>query len=183
MNWCILIPLIVGLISAILGYLLGKLTSGGGSKDNSGDIDFWRTKNAQLESDLAACRSKLSAGAGNVASSFTGGTASAPATAAAVAFNAGAASGVFGKAIKQDDLTIVEGIGPKIQELFHNHGVNSWKELGETTVSRCQNILNTGGERYSVHNPGTWPRQAAMAYNGEWQALKDWQDILDHGKE
>ena len=181
MNWCILIPLLVGLVSAILGYLLGKLSSGGGSKDNSSEIDFWRTKNEHLEADLAACKSKLSSGAGNVASSYAGGETSTAVE--AVTFNAGAAKGVFGKTIKQDDLTIVEGIGPKIQELFHNYNVNSWKELGEISVSRCQEILNTGGERYSVHNPGTWPRQATMANNGEWQTLKDWQDILDHGKE
>lgn len=181
MNWCILIPLLVGGISAIFGYLLGKATAGGGKKDNSSDIDFWRTKNVQLESDLAACRSKLSTGAANVGSSFTESGAST--AVAAVAFNPESAKGVFSKSIKQDDLTIVEGIGPKIQELFHNHGVNSWKEMGETSVSRCQDILNTGGERYSVHNPGTWPRQAAMAASGEWQKLKDWQDVLDHGKE
>lgn len=181
MNLCILIPLLVGLISAILGYLLGKLSSGGGSNDNAGDIDFWRSKNAQLESDLAACKSKFSAGAGNVASSYAGGASAA--AVAAVAFDAGAAKGVFGKAIKQDDLTLVEGIGPKIQELFHNHDIHTWKTLSETSVSKCQEVLNTGGERYSVHNPGTWPRQAAMAYQGDWQKLKDWQDILDHGKE
>ncbi len=177
MNWCILIPLLIGLISAFLGYLLGRLSSGGGT-DNSADIELWRNKNAQIEADLKACRSKLSAGAGNVASSFAAASAGAP-----IAFNAVAAKGVFGKTIKQDDLTLVEGIGPKIQELFHNHGVHTWNALSDTSVDRCQEILDTGGERYTVHNPGTWPRQAQMAYEGRWQELLDWQDILDHGKE
>ena len=183
MNLCILIPLLVGLISAILGYLLGRLSSSGGDAiTDTTDIDFWRTKNAELESDLAACKAKFSAGAGNIASSSSA-KRGAGTTVEAVAFDAGAAKAVFGKKIKEHDLTIVEGIGPKIQELFHTPGVRSWKELSETSVSRCQEILNSAGERYSVHNPGTWPRQAAMAARGEWQALKDWQDILDHGKE
>lgn len=178
MNWCILIPLLIGLISALLGYLLGRLSSGGGT-DNSADIELWRNKNAQLEADLKTCRSKLSAGSGNVAASSFAATS----TVAPMAFNAGAAKGVFGKTIKQDDLTLVEGIGPKIQELFHNHGVRTWKALSETNVDRCQQILDTGGERYTVHNPSTWPRQAKMAYDGNWRELLDWQDILDHGKE
>lgn len=178
MNWCILIPLLIGLISALLGYLLGRLSSSG-ETDNSADIELWRNKNAQLEADLKSCRSKLSSGHGNVATSSFAATA----VAAPIAFNAIAAKGVFGKKIKQDDLTLVEGIGPKIQELFHNHDVNTWKALSETSVDRCQEILDTGGERYTVHNPGTWPRQAKMAYEGHWQELLDWQDILDHGKE
>lgn len=176
MNLCILIPLLIGLLSALFGYLLGRLTSGGDA-DASGDIDFWRSKNAQLEADLATCKGKLSAGAGDIPSaSFT-------AASTTIAFDGTAAKLHFGKKIRQDDLTLVEGIGPKIKQLFHDHGVNTWKSLADTTVARCQEILDTGGERYSVHNPGTWPRQAEMAYLGKWKELKDWQDILDHGKE
>ncbi len=179
MNLCILIPLLVGLLSALLGYLLGKLTSRDDS-DASGDIDFWRSKNAQLETDLAACKSKLSEGAGNIPSAAFVASA---APAAAIAFDSASTKMYFGKTIKQDDLTLVEGIGPKIRELFHNHNVSTWKALADTTVARCQEILDTGGERYSVHNPGTWPRQSEMAYLGKWKELKAWQDILDHGKE
>ena len=179
MNLCILIPLLVGLLSALLGYLLGRLSSGGDS-EASGDIDFWRSKNAQLETDLAACKSKLSAGVGNVPAASFAATA---APVAAIAFDGAAAKLHFGKKINQDDLTLVEGIGPKIKELFHTNGVATWKDLADTTVARCQEILDTGGERYSVHNPGTWPRQSEMAHLGKWKELKDWQDILDHGKE
>lgn len=169
MNWCILIPLLVGLISALLGYLLGKLGKGNTDCENCIDCQN-RTKS--LEADLANCKAKL---ASSKSTSF--------AAVAPLAFNAGAAKAVFGKTIKQDDLTVIEGIGPKIQDLFHNHGINTWKGLSEATVEKCQEVLNSGGERFTVHNPGTWPRQAAMAYKGDWQELLDWQDILDKGKE
>lgn len=183
MDWSILIPLIVGLICALFGYLLGRLFAKG--EDHSADIELWQNKNDELETALAKCMSQLadakssdSGGAGNgVISSF------ADANVVAVPFDGDAARAVFGKPINQDDLTLVEGIGPKIRELFHDHGVSTWQILSETSVQRCQDILNTGGERYSVHNPGTWPRQAGMAYQGKWQELLDWQDILDHGKE
>jgi predicted flap endonuclease-1-like 5' DNA nuclease len=170
MNWCILIPLLVGAICALLGYLLGKLLGGG---NNDADLDVWRNKVTKLESDLDACRASKST---NVASSF------AATTATAVAFNADAARAVFGKTIKEDDLTVVEGIGPKISELFNNHGINTWKELSEASLSTCQRVLDNGGERFKVHNPGTWADQAKMAYEGKWKALLKWQDELDGGK-
>lgn len=100
-----------------------------------------------------------------------------------VDFDADAAKAVFGKRVKLDDLTFVEGIGPKIAELFHNQGVKTWADLAVCSVERCQEVLNTGGDRFAIHNPGTWPRQAKMAAQGQWQELFDWQEKLDGGKE
>lgn len=100
-----------------------------------------------------------------------------------IPFDADAAKDVYGKRIKQDDLTLVEGIGPKIQELFKNNGIPTWKVLSETEVTHLKEILVKGGERFAIHNPGTWPRQAKLAYEGKWQELKDWQDKLFGGVE
>lgn len=188
MNLCILIPLLVGLICAILGYLLGRLF--GNNNTNDGDcqetvkrleievaqlqssIEGYKAKIEGLQAQLEACeKSKAGLGIASFAAS------------AAILFDAAAAKAVFGKKVKEDDLTIVEGIGPKIRDLFHNYDVTTWKGLSETSVEKCQEILNSGGERYKVHNPGTWPRQAKLAYEGKWQELLDWQDILDGGKE
>jgi predicted flap endonuclease-1-like 5' DNA nuclease len=168
MNWCILIPLLVGLISALLGYLLGKSLGGGSNYDDSSD------RIAKLEADLEACRASKST---NVASSFAAGAA-----ATGIAFDADAAKAVYGKRIKENDLTVVEGIGPKIQELFHNHDVKTWRGLSECSVDKCQSVLDSGGDRYKIHNPGTWPKQAKMAYEGRWADLLKWQDELDGGK-
>ncbi|NRD24488.1 hypothetical protein HNV10_14610 [Winogradskyella litoriviva] len=193
MNWCILIPLLVGAICALLGYLLGKLLGGGNNDDCEervakleADLAACRKARLQLESDLSASKNAASLleadlksaklESANIASSFA-----APA-AALIPFNADAAKAVFGKKIKQDDLTVVEGIGPKIKELFHNHDVKTWKALSECTVEKCQSVLDSGGERYRVHKPGTWPKQAKLAYEGKWEELSKWQDELDGGK-
>jgi predicted flap endonuclease-1-like 5' DNA nuclease len=180
MNWCILIPLLVGAICGLLGYLLGRLLGGGSNHDDcndriarlQADLEACKKGSLKLESDLSSAKS-VSA---NVASSFA-----APA-AALVAFNADAAKAVFGKKIKENDLTLVEGIGPKIQELFHNHDVKTWKALGECSVDKCQTVLKSGGDRYKIHKPGTWPKQAKMAAEGRWADLLKWQDELDGGK-
>ncbi len=88
-----------------------------------------------------------------------------------------------GKKVKMDDLTFVEGIGPKIAGLLNDAGVNTWAELGATSVDKIKEVLVAAGSRYTMHNPGTWPKQAEMAANGHWDALLKWQDILDGGVE
>ncbi|OSY88990.1 LSU ribosomal protein L21p [Tenacibaculum holothuriorum] len=178
---CWLIPLLVGLISAILAYLLGRLSSGNNS---DGNIDEWKAKVAKLEADLEGCyatkmnlETDLSAAKSSLASSLAGAT-----VVTLIPFDADAAKAVFGKKIKENDLKIVEGIGPKIEGLFHNFDIKTWKDLGEASVEKCQEVLNSGGERYRIHKPTTWPKQAKLAYEGKWQELKDWQDELDGGK-
>ena len=88
-----------------------------------------------------------------------------------------------GKKVKMDDLTFVEGIGPKIAGLLNDAGVTTWAELGNTSVEKIKEVLAAAGSRYTMHNPGTWPRQAEMAAKGDWDALLKWQDILDGGVE
>ncbi len=164
MDTCTLIPVLTGLISALLGYLLGKMASGSSGNTNA------------LEAELSEYKSKL--GAMEMENSRM---ANLMAAAPKFTFNAGEAKAIFGKTIKENDLTIIEGIGPKIQELLHNDGVHTWKSLSEATVARCQGILDAAGAAYKVHDPGTWPEQALYAYEGRWKALKDWQDKLDGG--
>ena len=84
---------------------------------------------------------------------------------------------------KGDDLTKVEGIGPKIAEHFNNAGILTWEELANTDVSKLQEILIAAGPRYRMHNPGSWPKQARMAADGKWDELKVWQDAHDKGIE
>lgn len=88
-----------------------------------------------------------------------------------------------GKKIKLDDLTIVEGIGPKIAGLLTAAGIRSWRGLADATVDFVQGILNEAGPRYRVHNPATWSKQAELAANGQWAELEKLQDELDGGKE
>lgn len=171
--WCWLIPLLCTLLGAIFGYLLGKGKGG----DNSGDLKLWQDKNAKLQADLDACNGKLSAKAVAPAASFA-----ADAAVAAIPFNAAAAKAAFGKGIKQDDLKVVEGIGPKIAGMFNDAGIKTWQALSESAVADCQKVLDGGGDRYKIHDPASWPMQAKMAYEGKWKELSKWQDEHDHGK-
>ena len=90
--------------------------------------------------------------------------------------------GKLPKGIKQDDLKIIEGVGPKIESLFHDAGIKTWLEMSTTPVERMKEILEAAGSRYQMHDPGTWPKQAQFAAEGRFEDLKEWQELLDGGK-
>ncbi len=164
--WCWLIPALVGIICGILGYFWGK----GNVKtiDHTEALRELSDKNAKLEADLEACRQKLSIRPQPVLP--------------LIPFDGFAAKAAFGKSIKQDDLKIIEGIGPKIEQLFHSFGIKTWKALSEIPVAKCQEILDSGGERYKIHDPSSWPMQARMCYENKWAELVRWQDEHKSGK-
>jgi DNA-directed RNA polymerase subunit beta' len=81
-----------------------------------------------------------------------------------------------------DDLTKVEGIGPKVCELLIAAGVPTFKKLSETSPEAIKEILAGGGGMIATMDPTTWPDQAKMAHAGEWDKLQAWQDELDGGK-
>ena len=83
---------------------------------------------------------------------------------------------------QNDDLKKIEGIGPKIAELLNNAGINTFAALAGTDAAKIKDILNEAGSRYKTHDPTTWPAQAQMAADGEWDKLTAWQDELDGGK-
>ncbi len=84
--------------------------------------------------------------------------------------------------VKPDDLKKIEGIGPKISELLQAGGVRTFAELAAADVSRLKEILTEAGSRYQMHDPTTWPQQAALAAEGKWDELNELQDRLDGGK-
>tara|TARA_R110002051_G_scaffold79829_4_gene143606 strand:+ start:1196 stop:1771 length:576 start_codon:yes stop_codon:yes gene_type:complete len=182
--WYWVIPALVGIICGILGYLIGKGSTK--AKDNSTEILNLKTSNSKLKADLDACNQKVmknapsspSTNLGASAASFAAGAA----TSEAIAFDASAAKAVFGKNIKQDDLKLVEGIGPKIEGMFKDHDIKTWKALSEASLAECQKILDTGGTRYKIHDPASWPMQSKMCYEGRWEELAKWQEEHKHGK-
>ncbi|MBL7703475.1 MAG: glycoside hydrolase family 13 [Ferruginibacter sp.] len=82
----------------------------------------------------------------------------------------------------KDDLSKIEGIGKKIAELLNNNNITSFKELSQATAAGLKTILATGGSRFSLHKPGSWPKQAKLAADGKWDELKELQKELKGGK-
>jgi len=83
---------------------------------------------------------------------------------------------------KINNFQIIEGIGPKIEELLHRAKIKNWNELSKTSSTQLKKILATAGNRYQMHDPSTWNKQAKLAQSGSWKDLIKLQKVLDAGK-
>jgi enamine deaminase RidA (YjgF/YER057c/UK114 family) len=71
-----------------------------------------------------------------------------------------------------DDLSVIEGIGPKIAKLLMDSGVSTYKALSKTKVPTIAKMLEAAGPRFRIANPGTWPEQAALLAAGNRAAFE-----------
>ncbi len=85
-------------------------------------------------------------------------------------------------AVIKDDLTKVEGIGKKIEALLYKNKIHSYKQLSKATITNLKTILESGGNKFSMHNPVTWPKQAKLAAEAKWEDLELLQKHLKGGK-
>jgi predicted flap endonuclease-1-like 5' DNA nuclease len=112
---------------------------------SAGALGFSSTPEPSIvpDDELTAAPSRDAAPAVDAFGDTAGDAPAAPDAAAdesAVALDIAEAGAVLGKKIKLDDLTVVEGIGPKIAELCSGIGVTTWQGLaheGESSPSRC----------------------------------------------
>lgn len=82
-----------------------------------------------------------------------------------------------------EDLTKIEGIGPKAAEALNNKGVVTYKDLAEAAPDTIKEILTEASSRMAHLDPTTWPKQAQMAADGKWDELKEWQENAKGGVE
>jgi predicted flap endonuclease-1-like 5' DNA nuclease len=83
--------------------------------------------------------------------------------------------------IVADDLTRIEGIGPKISGLLQGAGISTFEQLAGTGVDRLEKML-ADAKLSGLANPSTWPEQARLAAEGEWQRLETLQEELKGGR-
>ena len=83
---------------------------------------------------------------------------------------------------KPDDLTKIEGIGPKIKGILNEGGIMTFAQLANAKPANIKSMLEKAGPRYQMHDPGSWPKQSKLAASGKWKELEKLQDELDGGK-
>jgi small subunit ribosomal protein S2 len=87
------------------------------------------------------------------------------------------------KASKGDDLTKIEGIGPKAAEALTNAGMGTFSDLSKGDAEKIKEVLTEASSRMAHLDPTSWPKQAQMAADGKWDELKAWQDSVKGGVE
>lgn len=143
-------------------------------KDNTG----LRASLNQCEADKAALNAKIAVAATRSKSVDPG--------ALAFADTRGGAGGSgtdYVALVGLDNLQIIEGIGPKIEQLLKNAGYTSWGAVAAASYDDLKKLLEAAGPRYRIHDPKSWPEQARLATEGKWDDLIKYQKFLDGGKE
>jgi large subunit ribosomal protein L21 len=83
---------------------------------------------------------------------------------------------------KGDDLTIVEGIGPKAAEALVAGGIDTFVKLAAASAEDVKVILDASTNKVQHLDPTTWAQQAQLAADGKMDELKTLQDALNGGK-
>ncbi len=79
-----------------------------------------------------------------------------------------------------DDLTVLEGIGPKVNTILQQAGIQTFAQLASAEASHLHDILAANGMQYM--DPASWPEQAKLAAEGKSEELKALQDSLKGGR-
>ena len=151
------------LLGLLAGWLLNWLLSKWTRKDDSGSGNIAQNFASTSTNNMGASAAKVSTGTVSAGASI--------AAAAAAGF----------KIKGNDDLEIIEGIGPKIAGLFRENGTGTFDKVMNMSVQQMQDILEKGGPRFKLANPGSWAEQARLCYENRWAELKALQDNLTAG--
>ncbi len=81
-----------------------------------------------------------------------------------------------------DDLTKIEGIGPKIATALNAVGITTFDQLSQATEGVLRGAIEKAGMRLAPSIP-TWAKQAKLAADGAWDELQAYQDKLVGGRE
>jgi len=79
-----------------------------------------------------------------------------------------------------DDLVKIEGIGPKVAKVLNAAVIHSFEELANTSVEDIQKILSDADLK--MMDATSWPAQAKLAAEGDWDGLQQMQDELSGGR-
>jgi large subunit ribosomal protein L27 len=82
----------------------------------------------------------------------------------------------------KEDLTIIEGIGPKVAGIFQEAGITTFAQLADMSAEAMKALLVPHGSPYSAMDTTTWAEQSALARDGKMEELEVLKKELDGGK-
>ena len=99
----------------------------------------------------------------------------------AVAVQTDAPTGKKPKMKGENDLTIIEGIGPKMNQALIDAGIGTFALLAEATDEQIIAAIEAAGMRFAP-SLSTWAEQAGYAARGDWDGLERLKDSLVGGR-
>lgn len=78
----------------------------------------------------------------------------------------------------QDDLTRLKGIGPRLEQVMHEAGINTYTQLMNMNGKALAAALEPSGILFSRAIVDSWPIQAKLAAEGKWDELRKYKSTL-----
>jgi predicted flap endonuclease-1-like 5' DNA nuclease len=79
-----------------------------------------------------------------------------------------------------DDLKVLEGVGPVLERILNEGGIYTYAKLASSSADNLRKILEDAGDK--MHDPATWPEQAALLRDGKMEEFKQLTDMLMGGR-
>lgn len=80
----------------------------------------------------------------------------------------------------EDDLEIIEGIGPKVAKVLKAAGILSFSDLAAAKPEKIEDLLKAA--HLNMMEPAGWIEQAVLAARGDMEGLKKMQDEMKGGR-
>ncbi len=91
---------------------------------------------------------------------------------------AGAASAPA--ALERDNLLVIEGLGPKSQEVLYAAGITTYRAIAESSPEALANLIRGAGLR--LVRTETWPQQAGLLAAGDQTGFQAFRESLRSGR-
>lgn len=80
-----------------------------------------------------------------------------------------------------DDLTRIEGVGPKMSQALIDAGLDTFAKIAGASEDDLRTAVEAAGMRLAP-SVGTWAEQASFAAKGDWDGLQALQQKLEGGR-
>lgn len=74
----------------------------------------------------------------------------------------------------KDDLKVIKGIGPVLEESLNELNVTSYGQIAKMTIKNMTALLNDAGINAKIYDLSGWKAQAKLALKGDMEAVKNW---------
>lgn len=78
------------------------------------------------------------------------------------------------KSDKKDDLKVIKGIGPKLEETLNTIGFTAYEQLAKMTIKDITKLLADAGVNTKIYDISGWKAQSKLAVKGDFEAVKNW---------
>ena len=74
----------------------------------------------------------------------------------------------------KNDLKVIKGIGPKLEETLNKVGLTAYEQLAKMTLKDMTAVLTQAGVNAKMYDLSGWKAQAKLAVKGDMEAVANW---------